>query len=74
MKMAQETKQNIDFNRNEDKLMQLVSQLQRKLDKVYLGGGEAKIAKEHERGKLTARERIDFLLDKDAQRIEIGAK
>ena len=71
--MAQETKQNIDFNRNEDKLMQLVSQLQRKLDKVYLGGGEAKIAKEHERGKLTARERIDFLLDKDAQRIEIGA-
>ena len=71
--MAQETKQNIDFNRNEDKMMQLVSQLQRKLDKVYLGGGEAKIAKEHERGKLTARERIDFLLDKDAQRIEIGA-
>ena len=71
--MAQETKQNIDFNRNEDKMMQLVSQLQRKLDKVYLGGGEAKIAKEHERGKLTARERVDFLLDKDAQRIEIGA-
>jgi acetyl-CoA carboxylase carboxyltransferase component len=73
MKMAQETTQNIDFNRNEDKMMQLVSQLQRKLEKVYLGGGEAKIAKEHERGKLTARERIDFLLDKDAQRIEIGA-
>ena len=73
MKMAQETKQNIDFNRNEDKMMQLVSQLQRKLDKIYLGGGEAKIAKEHERGKLTARERVDFLLDKDAQRIEIGA-
>jgi acetyl-CoA carboxylase carboxyltransferase component len=73
MKMAQETKQNIDFNRNEDKMMQLVSQLQRRLDKVYLGGGEAKIAKEHERGKLTARERVDFLLDKDAQRIEIGA-
>lgn len=71
--MAQETTQNIDFNRNEDKMMQLVSQLQRKLDKVYLGGGEVKIAKEHERGKLTARERIDFLLDKDAQRIEIGA-
>jgi acetyl-CoA carboxylase carboxyltransferase component len=73
MKMAQETTQNLDFNRNEDKMMQLVSQLQRKLDKVYLGGGEAKIAKEHERGKLTARERIDFLLDKDAQRVEIGA-
>ena len=71
--MAQETTQNLDFNRNEDKMMQLVSQLQRKLDKVYLGGGEAKIAKEHERGKLTARERIDFLLDKDAQRVEIGA-
>lgn len=72
MKMADQ-KQNIEFNRNEDKMMQLVSQLNHRLEKIALGGGQAKIDKEHERGKLIARERIDFLLDKDTQRIEIGA-
>jgi len=65
--------QNIEFNKNEDKMMQLVGGLQHKLDKVYEGGGKSRIAKEHEKGKLTARERIDYLLDDDAPRIEIGA-
>ena len=65
--------ENIEFNSNEDKMMQLVGQLQRKLDKVYEGGGKSRIAKEHEKGKLTARERIDYLLDRDSDRIEIGA-
>lgn len=65
--------ENIEFNSNEDKMMQLVGQLQRKLDKVYEGGGKSRIAKEHEKGKLTARERIDYLLDRDIDRIEIGA-
>lgn len=70
MKMAG---QNLDFNRNEDKMMQLTSQLNHRLEKIYLGGGKSKIDKEHEKGKLTARERIDYLLDKDSQSIEIGA-
>lgn len=69
MKMAE----NLEFNKNEDKMMQLVSALNRKLEKVYEGGGKGRIAKEHEKGKMTARERIDYLLDKDAPRIEIGA-
>ncbi|MFM7233785.1 MAG: carboxyl transferase domain-containing protein, partial [Flavobacteriales bacterium] len=64
---------NLEFNKNEDKMMQLVGVLQRKLDKVYEGGGKSRIAKEHEKGKMTARERIDYLLDVDAPRIEIGA-
>jgi acetyl-CoA carboxylase carboxyltransferase component len=64
---------NLEFNKNEDKMMQLVGVLQRKLDKVYEGGGKSRIAKEHEKGKLTARERIDYLLDDDSPRIEIGA-
>lgn len=51
----------------------LISQMEQKLHKIYLGGGKAKIAKVHEQGKLTARERIDLLLDKDARRLEIGA-
>lgn len=50
-----------------------MGQLQRKLDQVYLGGGKSRIEKEHEKGKLTARERIDYLLDRNAKRIEIGA-
>lgn len=66
-------KQVLEFNKNEDKMMQLVSQLNHRLEKIYLGGGKAKIAKEHERGKLTARERVDFLLDEGRDRIEIGA-
>ncbi|MFN6378588.1 MAG: acyl-CoA carboxylase subunit beta [Flavobacteriales bacterium] len=63
----------LEFNKNEDKMMQLVSQLNRRLEKINLGGGKSKIDKEHERGKLTARERIDYLLDRGSQRIEIGA-
>ncbi len=64
---------NIDFNRNEDTMKQLITQMEHKLEKIYLGGGQKKIDKLHEQGKLTARERIDFLLDKDSPFIEIGA-
>lgn len=63
----------INFNKNEDHNKLLVSDLRRKLAKVKLGGGEKRIAKHHEKGKLTARERIDFLLDPKSDRIEIGA-
>ncbi len=64
---------NPDFNLNEDNMRLAVDQLKNKLAKVYLGGGEKKIVSEHKKGKLTARERIDYLLDKDSSRIEIGA-
>ncbi|MBL7891872.1 MAG: acyl-CoA carboxylase subunit beta [Bacteroidia bacterium] len=64
---------NLDFNRNEDKMKQLISQMEQKLEKIYLGGGKGRIEKQHEQGKLTARERIDFLIDKDSRFIEIGA-
>jgi 3-methylcrotonyl-CoA carboxylase beta subunit len=63
----------IEFNKNEDSNKQLLSQLNQKLEKVYLGGGKSKIDKLHEQGKLTARERIDYLLDKDSERIEVAA-
>jgi len=63
----------IEFNRNEDKMKLLVSAMRQKLDKVMQGGGKAKIEKEHAKGKMTARERIAFLLDKNAPQIEIGA-
>ena len=63
----------IEFNKNEDRMNMLISAMEQKLAKTYLGGGKAKIDKQHEQGKLTARERIEFLLDKDAKFIEVGA-
>jgi 3-methylcrotonyl-CoA carboxylase beta subunit len=71
--MSELTKQELEFNRNEDKMMQLVGQMNRRLEKIYEGGGKKRIDKEHEKGKLVARERVDYLLDRDAPRIEIGA-
>ncbi len=63
----------INFNKNEDHNKLLVSALKQKLAKVKLGGGEKRIEKLHAKGKLTARERIDYLLDVDKKTIEIGA-
>ncbi|WP_161890394.1 acyl-CoA carboxylase subunit beta [Pontibacter russatus] len=63
----------IEFNKNEDALKQLVYQLKAKLKNVYAGGGEKRIRKEHEKGKMTARERISYLLDEGAEFLEVGA-
>lgn len=63
----------IEFNKNEDKMKMMLSDLNRRLKKTYLGGGEKKIEKLHAQGKLTARERINLLLDKNAPTQEIGA-
>ena len=63
----------IKFNKNEDHNKLLVSDLKRRFAKVQLGGGEKRIAKHHEKAKLTARERIDFLLDDAEKAIEIAA-
>jgi 3-methylcrotonyl-CoA carboxylase beta subunit len=66
-------KQDLEFNKNEDHMKLLISKMERKLQDVYLGGGKKKIDKHHAKGKLTARERIDLLLDKDINNIELGA-
>ncbi|WP_179354400.1 acyl-CoA carboxylase subunit beta [Winogradskyella vidalii] len=63
----------IKFNQNEDHNKLLVSDLKKRLTKVKLGGGEKSIEKHHGKGKLTARERINYLLDPKAKSIEIGA-
>lgn len=63
----------IEFNKNEDSLKHLIYQLKKKFEVVSMGGGEDKIASQHKKGKLTARERIQKLLDQDAPIIEIGA-
>ena len=63
----------INFNKNEDHNKLLSSDLRSKFNKVKLGGGKKRIEKHHAKGKMTARERIDFLLDKGSESIEIGA-
>ena len=64
---------NLEFNRNEDKMKQLLNQMNQKLEKIYLGGGKNNIAKQHEKNKLTARERIAYLIDEGSRTVEIGA-
>jgi 3-methylcrotonyl-CoA carboxylase beta subunit len=64
---------NLEFNKNEDEMRLKLSKVQRMLHKIYEGGGKEKIEKLHEKGKLSARERIDLLLDPNSERIEIGA-
>jgi acetyl-CoA carboxylase carboxyltransferase component len=65
-------KKGLSFNKNEDSMKLLISNLNRKMDLVSMGGGKAKIEKHHAKGKMTARERVQFLLDKDAKQLEIG--
>lgn len=64
---------NIEFNKNDDEMRQLVFQLDGKLKTVKLGGGEKKIESQHKKGKLTARERIDYLVDSPEDFLEVGA-
>ena len=63
----------INFNKNEDHNKLLVSELKKRFAKVKLGGGIKRIEKHHSKGKMTARERIDYLLDAKSESIEIGA-
>ena len=63
----------INFNKNEDHNKLLLSDLKQRFAKVRMGGGEKRIEKLHAEGKMTARERIDYLLDPKAKSIEIGA-
>ena len=63
----------INFNKNEDHNKLLVSELTKRLVKVKLGGGTKRIEKHHAKGKMTARERVDYLLDSKKSSVEIGA-
>ncbi len=63
----------LNFNKNEDHNKLLVSDLRNRLAKIKLGGGQKRIDKQHSQGKLTARERIAYLLDEKKPSIEIGA-
>ncbi|HMH21123.1 MAG TPA: carboxyl transferase domain-containing protein [Puia sp.] len=63
----------LDFNKNEDAMLIALGQLRTRLDKIALGGGKKAIERQREKNKLTARERILYLIDEDSPFIEIGA-
>jgi len=63
----------IEFNKNEDINKRLVYEVTTKLKKIYLGGGEKAAAKQKEKGKMLARERVAYLIDKDKPWLEMGA-
>ncbi|PRX55161.1 acyl-CoA carboxylase subunit beta [Flagellimonas meridianipacifica] len=63
----------LNFNKNEDHNKLQLSELRKRLSQVKLGGGQKRIEKHHAKGKMTARERITYLLDDGEDAIEIGA-
>ncbi len=67
------TKKDLELNMNEDSHKLEVSRLRQRLDLIHLGGGKKRIEKHKGRGKMTARERITYLLDEDRKQFEMGA-
>lgn len=67
------SKKELEFNKNDDAMRLKIKQLERELNAIYEGGGKKRVEKLHAKGKLTARERIDLLLDKDTERVEVAA-
>ncbi|GAA5103046.1 carboxyl transferase domain-containing protein [Chryseobacterium ginsengisoli] len=63
----------IEFNKREDQNRLKLSEINRLLADIKKGGGEKRLQKLRDEGKMTARERVDYLLDKDSDSIEIGA-
>ncbi len=64
---------NLSFNKNDDELRLLLSELKKRQAQVELGGGAAKLQKQRDQGKLTARERIAYLVDTKQPSLEIAS-
>src|SRR5688572_22178840 len=62
-----------EFSRNEEGVKQALLERQQMLEKIYEGGGKKAVEKQREKKKLVARERIEYLCDKNKPFIEIGA-
>jgi len=67
-----ENKIDIEVSKNQDSLKLEVSRIKRLMQVIEKGGGEKRLEKIRSQGKMTARERIEYLLDKDREYIEIG--
>ena len=67
------TKDQLTAAEHEDAMLLRLSRLNHRLETIYLGGGAGRIAKQHQKGKLTARERVDTLIDPGTKFLEFGA-
>lgn len=65
--------QQLEANKNEDAMRMAISTMKQRLGVIEQGGGKKSLEKVRQRGKLTARERIQYLIDKDTPFTEIGA-
>jgi len=63
----------LEFNKREDINKLKLSDTKKILSKIKLGGGEKALQKQRDQGKLTVRERLEYLFDKNSETIEIGA-
>ncbi len=63
----------LEFNKREDINKLKLSDIRAALAKIKLGGGEKALQKQRDQGKMTARERVEYLFDKNSDSIEIGA-
>ena len=62
----------IERQQRADAMKLKLSEMDHQLQKVLLGGGQARIDKEHAKGKLTARERLALLMDEKEPLMEVG--
>ncbi len=60
-------------HKNEDSMKLLIARLEHRLARIQQGGGQKKMEKEHALGKMTARERVAYLIDEGSEFLEIGA-
>jgi len=67
------TDKELEYNKNADAMQLATAKMKHRLDAIYLGGGQKKIDRQHDKGKMTARERVAFLLDDEDDFLEIGA-
>jgi len=63
----------LEFNKREDINKLKLSDTKKILSKIKLGGGEKALQKQRDQGKMTVRERLEYLFDKNSDSIEIGA-
>jgi len=63
----------LEFNKNDDEMRLAISEMKRRHGVISMGGGKKSMDKAREKGKMSPRERIQYLIDKDSTFTEIGS-
>jgi 3-methylcrotonyl-CoA carboxylase beta subunit len=64
---------NLEFNKNDDAMRLAISQMKQRHAQISMGGGKKAMEKAKEKGKMSPRERIEYLIDKNSTFVELGA-